>query len=199
MNNIFETTQAPLSPPEGGKCSVKDMELVKNLWRSISPSFGGGRGGLSFGGAMGGLIALFFLLFISCQNATIQKEKPKDLLEQTVFESLLMELYLIEGDARSQLRNPNFDSLRTKITNETNAMYTNYNTDHEQFLKSYAYYMRDAALSKAMMENIVNQLVELQAKEEAKQRETDSIASKTFRYLSEILPPAKLRKYTKNK
>ena len=123
--------------------------------------------------------AIFFLLCTACQNGKIKEETPQDLLEQKTFESLLTELYLVEGDVRFRLRNANFDSLRTTTTAEINAMYEKYNTDHEHFIKSYAHYTKDPVLSEEMMNNIVNQLVEKQAKEEAKQREKDSIAAKT--------------------
>ena len=116
-----------------------------------------------------------FLLCSSCENGKIKKEKPSDLLEQKTFDSLLWELYLIEGDVRFRLRNENIDSLRIRITSEMNAAYEKHNTDHEQFLKSYAYYMKDNDLSEKTMKDIVNQLVELQAKEEVKQKEKDSL------------------------
>jgi len=106
-------------------------------------------------------IALFSFLFISCENGVIRKEKPKDLLEQASFESILWELYLIEGDVRSRLRDTHFDSLRTKTTAEVNALYEKYNLDHDEFMKNYAYYMQDPNLSAEMMKNIVDRLVEL--------------------------------------
>jgi hypothetical protein len=141
-------------------------------------------------------IGLFFLLCTACENKTAIAEKPNDLLEQKTFESLLWELYLIEGDVRFRIRNENIDTLRIRTTAKVNAMYEKYNINHEQFLKNYAYYMQNADLSEEMMKNIVNQLVELQAKEEAKAKEQDSIAVKITACLAEVLPLSKLAKQT---
>lgn len=121
-------------------------------------------------------VGLFFLLCTSCENdkPKMKIEKPSNLLERKTFEAILWKFYLIEGDVRFQIRSANFDSLRTRTTAEMNELYRKNNTDHEQFMKSYAYYMNDPILSEEIMKNIVNQLVEIQAKEEAKEREKDS-------------------------
>ena len=112
---------------------------------------------------------LFFLLCPSCENAKETVEKPANLLEQKTFETVLLETYLIEGDVRFRIRNERLDSLRIRITAEMNAMYKENGTDHEQFTKSYIYYMNDPVLSAEIMKSITNQLVEMQAREEAKQ------------------------------
>ena len=62
-----------------------------------------------------------------------------------------------------------------QTTAALNKIYKKNNTDHKQFMTSYSYYMNDTDLSSKIMENIINQLVELQAKEETKQKEKDSI------------------------
>ena len=104
-------------------------------------------------------------------------EKPKNLLERKTFETILWNVYMIEGDVRFRIRSENFDSLRLQTTVAINEIYKKNNTNHNQFMQSYIYYMNDPDLSSEIMKNIVNRLVELQAKEEAKQREKDSIAS----------------------
>jgi hypothetical protein len=117
-----------------------------------------------------GVVISLFPLCTACENGKIKREKPDDLLEQKTFDSVLWDLYLIEGNARFHLRSEQFDSLRKNTTAEINAMYEKYNIDHERFMKSYAYYMKDPVLSEEIMKNIVNQLVELQAKEEVKEK-----------------------------
>ena len=123
------------------------------------------------------IIGLFLSLFCTaCGGEKTKIEKPKNLLERTVFEKILWEAYMIEGDVRLRIRSENFDSLRLQTTAALNELYKKNNTDHEQFMKSYTYYMNSPGLSSEIMEKIVNQLGELQAKEEAKQKENDSIA-----------------------
>jgi hypothetical protein len=121
------------------------------------------------------LMLLFSLLFSSCGNKKTMIEKPKDLIERQAFEKILMEVYLIEGEVRANIRVDHFDSLRLRTTAELTAMYEKNGITHEQFMNSYAYYVKNPELSEEMMKNIVNQLVEMQAKEEAKQKEKDSI------------------------
>jgi hypothetical protein len=111
---------------------------------------------------------LFFLLCLSCQSGKTKIEKPKDLLERKAFEAVLLDVYLIEGDVRYRIRMENFDSLQTRITAEVNAMYKKHHTSHEQFMSSYAYYVKDPNLSEEIMKHTVDKLVDLQAKEEAK-------------------------------
>ena len=118
------------------------------------------------------IIGLFFLSCTACENKKERLEKPIDLLEKKAFEAILLEVYLIEGDVRFHLRNEHLDSLRIRITTQMNAMYKENNTDHEQFTKSYIYYMNDPTLSAKIMKNISNQLVEMQAKEEVRQKDT---------------------------
>ena len=126
------------------------------------------------------LVLSFFLLFTllcaSCEDEKNRIEKPNDLLERKSFETILYRVYMIEGDVRFRLRSENFDSLRMQTTVAMNEMYRKNNTTHEQFMKSYAYYMNDPDLSSEIMKKIVNQLIELQAKEEAKQNENDTVA-----------------------
>jgi hypothetical protein len=147
------------------------------------------------------VIGIFFLLCTACQNGKVKEETPQDLLEQKTFESLLTELYLVEGDVRSHLRSEHFDSLRMRTTAEINAVYQKYNIDHKQFLKNYAYYMQDLDLSEEVMKNVVNQLTELQAKEEAKEKaatkEKDSTATKIDTALLEKLSPLKFFRHAK--
>ncbi|MCL2130940.1 MAG: DUF4296 domain-containing protein [Lentimicrobiaceae bacterium] len=125
----------------------------------------------------GVFLLLFVMLCVSCENEKTKMAKPKDLLEQKAFEAVLWEVYMTEGDVRFRIRNENFDSLRLQITASMNEMYQKNGTDHQQFISSYTYYMNDPDLSVEIMKSIVNQLVELQAKEEAKQKEKDSIAA----------------------
>ena len=115
-----------------------------------------------------GLFFLLCSLCASCENEKTVQEKPDNLLELTAFESILCELYLIEGNVRFHLRNTHFDTLRTETSTEVNVLYKKYNLNHEQFLKNYTYYMNNPNLSTEIMKNITNRLVELQAKEEAK-------------------------------
>ena len=146
-----------------------------------------------------GGIGIFFLTLIlfclSCEGEKAKIEKPKKLLERTVFEKILWESYMIEGDVRLRIRSENFDSLRLQTTAALNELYKKNNTDHEQFMESYTYYMNDPDLSSEIMEKIVNQLVELQAKEEAKQKEKDSIAlANKLNRKDSLLPVNKLIK-----
>ena len=120
-------------------------------------------------------LLVFSLVFSSCGNKKTMIEKPKDLIERQAFEKILMDVYLIEGEVRSNIRVEHFDSLRLWTTAELTAMYEKNGITHEQFMNSYAYYVKNPELSEEMMKNIVNQLVEMQAKEEAKQKEKDSI------------------------
>lgn len=117
-------------------------------------------------------IGLFFLLCTACENEKETVEKSNNLLEREVFETVLLELYLIEGDVRFRIRDEHLDSLRIRVSTETNAMYQEHNTNHEQFTKSYIHYMNDPTLSAEIMKNLSNQLVEMQAKEEARGKDT---------------------------
>ena len=127
-------------------------------------------------------LCLFFLLLsTSCENEKGKIEKPNNLLEREAFESVLQEIYLIEGDVRFRLRDEHLDSLRTRISTEINAMYQEHNIDHEQFTKSYLYYMNDRTLSSEIMKNLSNQLVEMQAKEEAKEKDTIKVEDISYR------------------
>jgi len=146
-------------------------------------------------------IGLFLLSCTACQSGKIKEEPPSNLLEQKTFESLLTELYLIEGDVRFHLRSEHFDSLRMRTTAEINGIYQKYNIDHQQFMENYAYYMQDIDLSEKIMQNIVNQLNERQSKEETKEKATakekDSLATKIDTALIEKLSPLKFFNHTK--
>ena len=102
--------------------------------------------------------------------------KQNDLLDRKTFEKALLDMYLVEGFVRFKIREAHFDSLRVAAMTEMNALYEKHNTQHEQFIESYAYYMNDPDVSAEIMKNLVNQLVELQAKEEARQKAKDSVA-----------------------
>lgn len=118
------------------------------------------------------LIFLIVGMVFSCGNEKTKMENPNDLLKKEVFEAVLMDVYLVEGNVRSRIRNENIDSLRMLTTTELNKVYAKNNITHEQFLKNYIHYMNDLKLSVEIMKNISNELIELETKEEIKQKDS---------------------------
>lgn len=126
-------------------------------------------------------VVVIGLLFLNaaCGGSKSKIAKPNDLLERSVFEKTLLDMYLVEGFVRFKIRDVHhYDSLRVLAMTEINALYKKNKTHHEQFISSYTYYMNDPVISAEIMQNVVHQLVELQAKEEAKVKEKEKAKEK---------------------
>lgn len=105
---------------------------------------------------------IFVSISFSCHRG--DGKKQTNLLSKQVVEDILLEIYLIEAKAKVIIFNEPADKIRTELNHEMKNLFQQYNTNYEQFINSYSYYMSDSKISKKMMSDITNRLIVMEAK-----------------------------------
>ena len=107
---------------------------------------------------------LFFplILVLACEAGN--EKKPEDVLEEERFQKVLLDLYLLEGEASYRRANLGQipDSVLAKGTAKT---FEERDIDREGFERSYRYYMEDPERMKAIHEKVLNELMRRSGKE----------------------------------
>jgi hypothetical protein len=117
-------------------------------------------------------------LSVACQHSNTMLKPTGTLLENQDVENILLELYLIDGQARVRIYNEPVNKIREWLNSEMKNTFKQHNTTYKQFTDSYSYYMANAETSKKMMTNVINRLIKMQAEQVETNRKIDSVTNK---------------------
>ena len=119
---------------------------------------------------------IFVCISFSCQRG--DEKKQSNLLSKQVVEDILLEIYLIEAKAKIIIFNQSTDKIRMELNHDMKNLFKKHNTNYEQFINSYSYYMSDGKISKKMMSDITNRLILMEAKYTGNTKLIDSLTIK---------------------
>lgn len=107
---------------------------------------------------------LFFPLILGVACSVGNEKKPEDLLEEERFQEVLLELYLLEGEA--SYRRANLSQVPDSVlATGTAEVFEEHDLDREKFERSYRYYMKDPERMKAIHEEVLNELMRRSGKQ----------------------------------
>jgi cation transport regulator ChaC len=122
------------------------------------------------------------LLWNNCRQLPV--EKPEQLLEESVVEDMLLEIYLIEATVRTGIHEKNRIDMQAWTRSQIAKLTRKHDANYEQFVTSLNYYM--SGRKPQMLENIVNRLVKMEVEAEAV-RQTEKLVQQDT--LNRIINP----------
>lgn len=107
---------------------------------------------------------ILFASFLLLSCASEEEKPPEEVIPEERFQELLLELYLLEGEAKFRQANQGLSSDSVRISGTTK-LFEKHDIERDRFERSYRYHMEDPEKMKRIHEEILNELMRRSGKE----------------------------------